>query len=242
MTGLLYRWPRAAKFGRVVPKTKFYEHAAVPAAVREKFVAEVQRITWAYKLAETTINLSGTTAVPEIQVFQIDAKGDDVAEPVLTAIDKAVKTPLIFEITRGDGPERSTRMTATHKLLSSGVPKLGTYYTSEWHPEGADRRPLPTAINLAALYTALLEPLTPLAARPGEELWEVAARLVTAQKLKRELATLERKIRIEPQLNRKVELRRALKTKQAMLADLTEPDPEHKVGHEELRNRWRNCT
>ena len=83
--------------------------------MREKFVAEVQRITWAYKLAETTINLPGTTAVPEIQVFQIDAKGDDVSESVLAAIDKAVKTPIIFEITRGDGPERRTRMVATHK-------------------------------------------------------------------------------------------------------------------------------
>ena len=230
MTGLLYRWPQAAKFGRVVPKTKFYEHAAVPAAVREKFVAEVQRITWAYKLAETTINLPGTTAVPEIQVFQIDAKGDDVSEPVLAAIDKAVKTPIIFEITRGDGPERRTRMAATHKLLSSGAPKLGAYYTTEWHPDDADRRPLPTAINLAALYTALLEPLTPLAARPGEEVAEVAARLETVRKLEREVATLERKIRTEPQLNRKVELRRALKTKQATLADLTSPTPSPKPG------------
>ena len=225
MTGLLYRWPQAAKFGRVVPKTKFYEHATVPAAVREKFVSEVQRITWAYKLAETTINLPGTTAVPEIQVFQIDAKGDDVSEPVLAAIDKAVKTPIIFEITRGDGPERRTRMVAAHKLLSSGAPKLGAYYTTEWHPDDADRRPLPTAIDLAALYAALLESLTPLAARPGEEVAEMAARLETVRKLEREIAALERKIRTEPQLNRKVELRRALKTKQATLADLTSPTP-----------------
>ena len=198
--------------------------------MREKFVAEVQRITWAYKLAETTINLPGTTAVPEIQVFQIDAKGDDVSESVLAAIDKAVKTPIIFEITRGDGPERRTRMAATHKLLSASVPKLGAYYSTEWHPADADRGPLPTAINLTAFYTALLEPLTPLAVRPGQEVAEVAARLETVRKLEREAATLERKIRTEPQLNRKVELRRALKTKQARLADLTSPTPGPKSG------------
>ncbi len=223
MTGLLFRWPQAAKFGRVVPKTKFYEHAAIPVTVRERFVSEVQRIIWAYKLAETTINLPGATAAPEIQVFQIDAKGDDVSEPVLTAIDKAVKTPIIFEVTRGEGSERRTRMTATHKLLSSGAPKLGAYYTTEWHSDDAERRPLPTAINLGALYTTLLESLTPLAARPGEEISDVAARLDIVRKLEREVATLERKIRTEPQLNRKVELRRALKTKQVTLADLTSP-------------------
>lgn len=230
MTGMLYRWPQAAKFGRVVPKTKFYEHAPVPAIVRDKFVAEIQRITWAYKLAETTINLPGTAAVPEIQVFQIDAKGDGVSERVLTAIDKAVRTPIIFEVTRGSGQERRTRMVAAHKIVTSGTPKLGVYYKSEWDPQDADRRPLPTAINLAALYTALLEPLAPLAARPGEDVSEVAARLGTARKLESEVAALERRIRTEPQLNRKVGLRRVLRSKQATLADLTSPTPSPRPG------------
>ena len=37
MTGApLYQWPAAAKFGRVVPKAKFYEQATVPASVRER--------------------------------------------------------------------------------------------------------------------------------------------------------------------------------------------------------------
>lgn len=219
---ILYRWPEAAKFGRAVPKAKFYEHSTVPAAVREKFVSEVQRITWAYKLAETTINLPGTTAVPEIQVFQVDAKGDDVSQPVLTAIDKAVKSPIIFEITRGD-LDRNIRMVATHKVLSSGAPRLGAYHTTEWHPRDADRRSLPIAIDLATLYIALLEPLTSLTIRPGEEASEVAARLESVRKLESEVATLERKVRTEPQLNRKVDLRRALKAKQAALADLMSP-------------------
>ncbi len=28
MTDVLYRWPEAARFGKTIPKTKFYEHAA----------------------------------------------------------------------------------------------------------------------------------------------------------------------------------------------------------------------
>jgi len=97
MTALLYRWPAGAQFGRVVPKNKFYERGQVTTAVKDKFVDEVQRITWAFKLAESTINLPGTKALPELQVFQVDAKSDDVSDGVLTAIDKAVKTPIIFE-------------------------------------------------------------------------------------------------------------------------------------------------
>ena len=55
----------------------------------------------------------------------------------------------------------------------------------------------------------------PLTARVGEEMSQVAARLATVRKLEREIAALERKLRTEPQLNRKIELRRTLKAKQA---------------------------
>lgn len=213
MTDVLYRWPEAAKFGRRVPKEKFYEHGTVSTAVREKFINEVQRITWAYKLAETTINLPGTSAVPEIQVFTIDAKTDDVSEGVLGAIDKAIPFPIIFEIARHrEQPE--VRIAAAHKQLGAGTPKLSAYYSTGWQPEDTTRQALPTAITLPALYAALLQPLTPITARPGEEMSDVADRLATVRKLEREVASLERKLRTEPQLNRKVELRRALKTKQ----------------------------
>lgn len=217
MTALLYRWPVAARFARTVPKTKFYEHGTVPGAVRDKFVAEVQRITWAYKLAESTINLPGNADVAEIQVFQIDAKGEDVGESVLAAVDRAVKTPIIFEIAAGEGDSQRVRMVASHKQVGPGTPKLGAYYTTDWQPADAERQPLPTVISLPSLYTALLTPLTPVSARPGEDLSDVAARLQAVRKLEREVVSLERKLRAEPQLNRKVELRRALKVKQAEL-------------------------
>ena len=215
MTNLLYRWPSAAKFGKRVPKEKFYEQGTLTAAVREKFVSEVQRITWAYKLAETTINLTGDADVPEIQVIQIDAKGNDVPESVLAAIDKAIPLPIIFEINRGGGKANSIRMVAAHKQVDGITPKLSSYYTTDWLPANAERQALPSAISLSALYTALLHPLTPVSARAGEKVSEIAERLKTVQKLEREITALEHKLRNEPQLNRKIELRRALKTKQA---------------------------
>ena len=217
MVDLLYRWPPAAKFGSRVPKEKFYERGTVSTAVREKFVAEVQRITWAYKLAEATINLPGDLTVPEIQVFQIDAKTGNVAEPVLSAIDKAIQYPIIFEITRGSAGEPEVRMAAAHKQLGSGAPKLSSYYSTVWRPAAAERQSLPTAISLPALYAAILEPLMPVMVRPGEEMSDIADRLATVRKLEREIGALERKLRTEPQLNRKIELRRTLKIRQQEL-------------------------
>lgn len=221
MTALLYRWPNAAEFGRVVPKTKFYEHTNLGSTVKDRFVSDVRRITWAYKLAESTINLPGSAEVPEIQVFEIEAKGEDVAEIVLAAIDKAVQTPIIFEISQGQDTDGAIRVVAAHKQLGAGAPKLGPYFSTNWQRRSGDRAPLPTAIDLTSMYTALLQPLTPVASRAGENVSEVVGRLTAVRSLEREIAALERKLRNEPQLNRKVELRRTLKTKQAALVDLT---------------------
>jgi len=218
---LLYAWPPAATVRSRVPKEKLYEHGTVSTAVREQFVSEVQRITWAYKLAESSINLPGSSAVPEIQVFEIEAKHDDVPPAVLGVIDRAIPFPIIFEVVRaagaGNDGGRRVRMAAAHKQIGPGVPTVSPYYSTGWQPTDALRRPLPTAITLPALYTGLLAPLMPIVTRPGEDVSAVAARLHEVRMLEREITALERKLRIELQLNRKIELRRTLMTKQAQL-------------------------
>lgn len=217
MTDILYQWPASARFGARVPKERFYERTASTAALREKFVAEVDRISWAYKLAAETINLPGSPEVPEIEVLQLDAKSSDISAQVLAAIDKAIPNPLIFEINREDTDGRAVRMTAAHKPVGSPAPRPSAYFSTGWVRGDMLRTPLPTAITLAALYSALIGPLTPLAPRPGESPAVVGERLDVVRRLEREIRALERKLRSEPQLNRKVELRRELTAKQAEL-------------------------
>lgn len=214
MTAVLYQWPSAAAFGRTVPKAKFYEQGVVSAAVKKRFVADVEAITWAYKLAESTIHLPASSDVQEIEVLRLRAKAEDVHDSVLAAIDKAIAHPVIFEIVSHHG----TRMTTAPAAGGSG----GRYYTTQWLRDDA-RGPLPTCISLSALYAALIDPLVPTTILPGERLSDVADRLTTISRLEREVSTLERKLGREPQLNRKVELRRTLKSHQATLVDLKNP-------------------
>ncbi|WP_426571090.1 DUF4391 domain-containing protein [Aquihabitans sp. McL0605] len=222
---ILYRWPAAARFGRVVPKTKFYERGGVSASARDLFVTEVQRITWAYKLADATIHLRGSDEVPEIQVFVIDAKGDEVSDTVLAAIDRSVPFPIVFEVTRAAGAQAETRMVAAYKRLDGKTPRLAPYVSTPWAPSGCARQPLPTALDLAGLYAALLGPLLPLDPLPGERLAEMTVRLEQARKLERQIVALERRMGSEPQLNRKIELRRQVRALSVELAELTAPAP-----------------
>lgn len=214
MTGrqapVLYRWPEAAAHGRVVPKSRIYEHTRVVPRLRERFVADVQRITWAYKLAETMVNLPGSEAVPEIQVFSVDAKGEDVADAVLETIDRAIPFPIIFEICRSADNEPSVRTAAVYTHRSTKATQR-IVYSTDWCSAEAERRSLPQAIDLAGLYAALVASLLPVRVAPGEELAGAADRAVRARALGRQIDQVERRLRSEPQFNRKVELRRQVR-------------------------------
>lgn len=215
MSAPLYRWPAAARFGRVIPKSKFYEKASLSAILRDKFVSEVYRITWAFKLADETIHLRGDATVPEIQVFTIEVKDDDVSDDVLIEVDRAIPFPIIFEVSRATG---STRMVASHKQLGGSVPLLSPYFTTGWHSAGVPRAPLPPALDLSGLYAGLLTPILSVVPRPGEDVATATGRMMQAKKLERDVAALEKKLRSEPQFNRKVELRRQLRSRTAELA------------------------
>lgn len=218
MADLLYDWPAAAQVDTRVSKERFYAQGTVPAGTKELFVAQVARIVWSHKLSADTINLPGGDGLDEIDVFRIDTKDGDLADEVLAAIDKAIPRPVIFEVTRQrvalGSSNGVTRMTAAHKQLGSGTPKVSSYFATRWLPSDAERTTLPAAIGLPALYAALLEPIAPLRIRPGEKMSDVADRLEAIRRLDREISALERNLRTEPQLNRKIELRRELKTKQ----------------------------
>lgn len=154
----LYDWPRASAFGRVIPKTKIYEHAGANTGLKDLFVREVDQIVWSHKLAPETVNLAATKQVAEIQVFRITARTPTLDRDVLRAIDKAIPFPLIFEVAHGG----RVRLAAAYKRPNEADSTrwvVGDYFQGEWLPEDAPRAPPPVALNMGALYERLLAPL-----------------------------------------------------------------------------------
>ena len=97
MTAVLFDYPKSAAFGRVLPKTKIYEHASPSTAVKSLFVRQVEQIVWQFKLAPETVNLKPSRAVPEIQIFRIVLKTGELKYDVLHCIDQAIPFPILFE-------------------------------------------------------------------------------------------------------------------------------------------------
>lgn len=223
-TTALFRWPEAAAVGRIVPKERLYSEAGVSKALRQRFIDEIHRVRWAYKLSEESLRLRAGNGIAEIQVFQIELKGTDVSESILTSIDTSVPSPIIFELHRSAATQQEVQLAAARKEPGARGSKLSGYFRGAWVAGDSARTALPPSLDLAGLYFQLLTALMPVPVRPGEGLSGVVDRVNRVRKLEREISALEKRLRLEPQFNRKVELRRDLCSRQVELEELTNPE------------------
>jgi hypothetical protein len=218
----LIQWPETAKVDRVIPKERLYAEASAGSVLKQRFIDEVQRVRWAFKLGEESLRLAPGETITEIQVFVVDLKGSSVDKSVLASIDKAIPSQIIFELRRGDGLGTEQAMTAAHKR-AGGRTKGTDYFRTGWIASDQPRIPLPAALDMDGLYSQLLGRLLPHPIRPFEELSDALDRMERIRGLTREIAALEKKLRTEPQLNRKIELRKQIKEGTAVLTELTDP-------------------
>jgi len=224
MTAVLFDYPKKAAFGRLLPKNKIYEHGSVSSAVRQLFVRQVEQIVWQHKLAPETVNLKASKAVPEIQIFSITLKGDELKPEVLRCIDLAIPFPIIFEL-RFDGKVKPVAAFKRPSEADASKWVISEYFDGDWAPGDTPRKPLPMVFDLETLYGHLLVPLMPYPARPGEDLQTRVDRMERICLKQRELERCEVRLRKEKQFNRKVAINAELRDLKQELENLTRPLP-----------------
>ena len=205
----LYNFPEAAAFGRMIPKSRIYQHATASSKVKNLFVQQVERITWAYKLSPATINLPASDSVQEIQVFTIILRTGELSQDVLHTIDKAIPSPILFELKYGG----KTRYAASYKRPSEADRSkwvISSYFQSGWMKDNGPASELPVVLSMGALYQSLLASMSPLPFRKGEKLDSLVSRVDLLRIKEREADKLESRMNKEKQFNRRVELNRSL--------------------------------
>ncbi|MEQ4661259.1 DUF4391 domain-containing protein [Providencia rettgeri] len=220
-------FPDKAKFGRVVPKNKIYEHSAASTGLKSLFVEQVDQILWAYKLSPSTLNIPQTSEVSEIQVFSVKLKGDSIDDSVLKAIDLAIPFPILFEVWLAGG-EQGHYAACYKRKAENDQSKwfCSRYLHSETFNSGdaltvtSEVLGLPTAIDMEELYQKLLARLLPIPKRTAESIEEVIERLMAIQALEKQISQYKKKVHAEKQFNRKVELNKQLKNLRFELEEL----------------------
>lgn len=216
VSSVVYKFPIAAKFGRVIFKSKIYDHATPNSKVKELFVREVEKIIWSYKLSPATINLPASDGVQEIQVLSIFLRTGELSQEVLRTIDKAIPSPILFELKYGG----KIKYAASYKRPSE-VDKdkwvLSSFYGTTEYTENTEStlRDLPVVLNMGALYEALLLNFMPMVKRDGESFQHLLERVEKVQSIEREVVKLGNLIKKTKQFNRRVELNRELNWKKA---------------------------
>lgn len=210
-----FDYPKSAKFGRVLPKSKIYTHAHASGRLKQLFVDQVDQISWAYKLAPETINLGATKAVSEIQIFTVKLRVPNVHEDVLKAIDKAIAFPIVFELRHGG----KYKQVAAYKRPSEADSTkwvVSDYFESGWVGPEIMRQPMPSALNLGGLYDKLITNLLPhnlisSETGKGEPLPKRVEKVEAIRAMQREAERIKARLGREQQFNKRVAINAELR-------------------------------
>ena len=126
--------PVETVYGKFIPKEKLYNHADINASTKEKFVRQIERITWINKISPETVNVK-PGKYSEIEVFRIDLKDGSIDDTLIQIIDRAIPYPILFVICYNDyfyltmpykdgtniGPYFKNGWTSTIDLTLSGL-------------------------------------------------------------------------------------------------------------------------
>ena len=186
-------FPEKTFFNRVIPKAKFYEKLPVTQAVRGCFVNEIAAIVWRNKLSPETLNVQPGSRVREIEVIEITLKGETLNDSVLKLIDKGIPYQLLFMLKRGD----ECQLCIGYKETETASVK--EYFKTPWQTFSE----LPLQINGLTLDEVcdnfIRQINTRLAVADAMPLKDALADDAMRQKIEKQIALLEKKMKSEKQ-------------------------------------------
>lgn len=203
--------PRDAFVNKFIPKNKFYEKAALNSRLQKEFVDKVQKITWKYKLAESTVGITKTDKVTEIQIFEIELKELVIPRNVLKVIDKAIPYQILYRFIYKDNEAYGITLKENNNAEN--------YYFSDWN-EGKSFDF--TGIDLEKVYQKLVRSFIRTEVQKKSSFNDLIDTDNRIKALENEIGVLGSKISKEKQFNRKVELNKVLLERKKDLKKLKE--------------------
>lgn len=189
-------FPRATIVGRRIPKEAFYRNLQLTAALKEKFVSDVDRITVENSLTQGNLNLTADTDIKEILLLSIALKKETVDGKIIEAIARQNPHKLVFLLFY----ENERQLSLLHH---------GKLYRTPWLPESEITLTL-RGQSLDAIWEGFVEQIALFGdARASDETQSVderIARMEQIKKLEEQIRKTEAAYRKERQPKKKFEL------------------------------------
>ncbi len=198
--------PASTELNRRIPKQKFYEKSDLSPTLKKAFSAQVRSIHWRNKIAPEVLNLAAGKEVQELEVFELRLNDGQIDEAVLRLIDRAIPYHILFVLVWEDRLRLALAYKETPDVKSAGV-RVERYYYTDWMPERDVVLRL-EGLSMDAVYENLVRRIAgeALGDARTSTLRESVAEQGRRERVEKQIAALEAKIRREKQPKRKFEL------------------------------------
>ncbi len=204
--------PKTTEFNKRIPKQKFYENMDISPALKKIFVEQVKKIYWKNKIAASTTNLAAGVNVMELEVFEVRLNSPVLDDSLLRQIDKKISYHILFLL---EYQGKYQAWIGYKEAVASGNKafKVNGYYHTEWLAEDALSLKL-EGLNVDTVYENFVRQIAGDKLKlevAGESLKESVERYEKGNTLKKQITTLQVKIRKEKQLNKQMQMNSELK-------------------------------
>lgn len=201
--------PVSAIVDKNIPKNNFYDSKYTNVKIKREFIDIIKKITWKYKLSDSTLGIQRTEQVEEIQIFEIELKEKVIPKRVLQIIDTSIPYPILYRFVYKDD-EAFCITLKVHKTVEN-------YYFSEWNENIIFNF---SGINLETVYQKLIKAFISKMIQNKADFYDIIDTDKNIKQLEQEIERLSNKINREKQFNRKVEIHKAMLEKSKLLSEL----------------------
>lgn len=187
--------PKATELKKPLAKTAIYEKFHMTPAAKEKFDSDVSRITIVNEISPATTAIAKGETVSAFFVLHISLKKNNFDEKNIGMIARLVNQKIVFILEYED--QSKLAVYRTKLLQTDGRP------IEEW-------KLLLKGLNLDAVWENVILQIGDIEVKQGNTLDEQISLNEKRQKLQKQIETLERKARKEPQHRKKFELVQAI--------------------------------
>lgn len=203
---------------RVVPKTMFYKFMEVNPRMKVRFVNDVEKITWLYKLSASTLNVTSSDNLVEIDVFVATLKQQDCPTDLFTFIDTNMPHHIVFILEY----DNSYMILLNYKNWADNTHtkfKITKSFASLWMDE--ERLSLEIqGQSLSRIYENFVAQVSGIGEHKAGAMAEIVDLKKRIAAMEAELQNLQKKMRKEPQYDKQVKMNKQVKAKRHELDEL----------------------
>lgn len=198
--------PKSTEMSRQLPKKAIYAKFEMNTAAKNKIDADISKVTIVNEISPERVNLPAGDNVKNFYVLLVALKRKDFDEKTISALSKLIPQNILFI------------------LEYEGMSVLAVYRTkllhTNWKPTSEHSVEL-KGLNLDNVWENIVAEVGDVNIGEGVTLDEQIALDEKRQKLKKQIADLQKKIRNEKQLNKQMQLNAELKKLKKELEDLS---------------------